>query len=148
MAKTFHYLRVRVLCNATEDEDLLAEIMEELCGEDRVEYTESEGHHGNPLLMFEAELKSAKEHRELFRKLGPEAAEAVIAELDERMDDDNGIFLRFDKQAAVQGRWELARHGDVFMVSGKVETHPVDRKEAMLKARLFLQALFSEDKLD
>ncbi len=148
MAKTFHYLRVRVLCNATEDEDLLSDIMEDLCGEERVEYTESEGHHGNPLLMFEAELKSDKEHRKLFRKMGAEAVKAMLAELDERVDDENGIYLRFDKQAAVQGKWELAQHGDVFKVSGKVETHPVDRTEAMLKTRLFLQGLFSEDKVD
>ena len=147
MAKTFHYMRVRVMCNATEDEDLVAQTMEGLCDPERVEVSEGEGHHGNRLLMFEAELKSGKDHRRLFTALGDEAMKAILSELDERMDEENSFYLRFDKQKAVQGTWELARHGDVFMVNGKVETHPVDREEALKKMRTFIEGLM-DNKLD
>ncbi len=148
MAKTFHYIRVRVMCNATEDEDLLAQTMELLCDPDKVEVSEGEGHHGNRLLMFEAELKSGKDHKGLFTVLGVDAIKAILEELNERMDEENGFYLRFDKQRAVQGVWELARHGDVFMVNGKVETHPVDRDAALIKMQEFLTTLMGNDKLD
>ncbi len=148
MAKTFHYIRVRVMCNATEDEDLLAQTMELLCDPERIEVSEGEGHHGNRLLMFEADLKSGKDHKRLFNTIGIEAMKSILAELDERMDEDNAFYLRFDKQKAVQGVWELVRHGDVFMVNGKVETHPVDRDAALIKMRTFLNDLVHNDKLD
>lgn len=148
MAKTFHYIRVRVMCNATEDEDTLAQTMELLCDPERVEVSEGEGHHGNRLLMFEAELKSGKDHKRLFTALGPDAIGSILEELEDRMDEENSFFLRFDKQRAVKGEWVLVRHGDVFMVNGKVETHPVDRVAALVKMRAFLRALTADDKLD
>lgn len=148
MPKTFHYIRVRVMCNATEDEDLIAELMESLVDPERIEVSDGEGHHGNRLLMFEAELKSNKDHRRLFEALGPGAVGSILDELDERMDEENSFYLRFDKQKAVGGVWELARHGDVFMVSGKVETHPVDRNQALSRMRAFLSGLTADDKVD
>lgn len=140
MPKTFHNLKIRVICNATENEDLLVETMKELCGEGDIEITEGEGHYGNRIFVLEAELRSLKEHDRLFKTLGSDAVLSVINELEARMDDDGTLYLRFDKQAAVQGEWKPARHGDVFAISGKVETHPVNRTEAMLKAKTYLRS--------
>lgn len=127
-ATTFHWIRVQTFCYATERKELLEEVMEELLGD--AEYSEepTESEHGNTMTILEARLTKQRQFRDLFEKLGPEIRGWVIEDIDNRVDDDCMFYIRLDKQKAVLGSYEIAHHGDVIAITGKVQSHPA-RKE-------------------
>ncbi len=137
-ATAFHWIRVQTFCYATERKELLEEAMEELLGD--AEYSEepTESEHGNVMTILEARLTKQKQFVQLFERLGPEIREWIIGDIDNRVDEDCVFYMRLDKQAAVQERYEVAHHGDVISITGKVQSHPA-RKE--IAARVLTEFL-------
>ncbi len=132
-AAAFHWIRVQTFCYATERKELLEEAMEELLGD--AEYSEepTESEHGNVMTILEARLAKQKQFIQLFERIGPEIRQWIIDDMDNRVDEDCVFYMRLDKQAAVQGRCEVAHHGDVISITGKVQSHPA-RKEIAARA--------------
>ncbi len=137
-ATAFHWIRVQTFCYATERKELLEEAMEELLGD--AEYSEeaTESEHGNVMTILEARLTKQKQFIQLFERLGPEIREWIIGDIDNRVDEDCVFYMRLDKQAAVQEMYEVAHHGDVISITGKVQSHPA-RKE--IAARVLTEFL-------
>lgn len=129
----FHWVRVQTFCYATEKKDLLEETMESLL-EDADEFTEdeSEGEHGNTMTILEARLTHQRQFRALFANLGSDLRKEISEHLEDRIDDDCVFYLRLDKQKAVEGVYEIAHHGDVIAITGKVQAHPA-RKEVAVR---------------
>jgi RNA-binding protein len=141
MQGTFHWLRVQAFCYPTENEELVRETMTALVGNDGFECETSEGEHGNKMMIFQEELTKQKDFEGLFRMVGNDVATKVIADIDNRIDDDCVFYLRLDKQKAVKGEYVMAHHGDVISITGKVASHPA-RKEIATKNILdFLSSL-------
>ncbi len=140
MAETFHWIKLRLVCNATEREELLLEIMEELASGAEVSISRVQGHHGNPIAVMEAELSRNRDIRAFFPKLGPAIAAELREEMDSRLDEDCSFYFRLDKQEAVQGEWRIALHGDVISVTAKVVAHPARMDIAAANLDAFLQA--------
>lgn len=105
------YIDVRVFAHATEDsEKVLAAVRNLLpleVGEGVVfKKTQLSGHHGNPIVFFEAKLVDRQVLPEVLRKIG-----AGLTSLDkEQLGGDvklhlekRNLYLRFDKQSAFQG---------------------------------------------
>lgn len=141
MQVAFHWVRVQMFCYATEKDDLLEEVMTELLGD--VEFTEeiSEGEHGNVMMVLEARLTKQREFNALFSKLGPEILSWIAEDVENRVDEDCVFYMRLDKQKAVQGIYEVAHHGDVIAITGKIQSHPA-RKEIAVKSLVdFIQSL-------
>jgi RNA binding exosome subunit len=141
MQGTFHWLRVTVFCYATENEELIRETLSELVGEDRIECDTAESEHGNRILIFRCEVLKQKEAVQLFRGFGKDLRDELIECLEERVDDDCVLYLRLDKQEFVQGRYEIAHHGDVVSVTGKLVSHPARKEIAVAKMEEFLNSL-------
>lgn len=142
-ATTFHWVRVQTFCYATERKELLEEVMEDLLGD--AEYSEepTESEHGNVMTILEARLTKQRQYRELFEKLGPEIRGWIVSDIDNRVDEDCIFYIRLDKQKAVTGTYEVAHHGDVIAITGKVQAHPA-RKEVAERALVeFLGSLQS-----
>lgn len=148
MQTTFHWLRVQMFCYATERKELLGETMMELLGNDEFEVDVSESEHGNTMLIFSQRLTKQKEFNALFTKLGLSVKEAIVEDIENRIDEDCVFYIRLDKQKAVQGKYAIAHHGDVISITGKVQSHPA-RKEIATKNMLgFLDGLvYSDDSL-
>jgi RNA binding exosome subunit len=66
----------------------------------------------------------------------------VIAELDERVDENCSLFLRLDKQAAFGGDVRL---GEGITLRSKVEAYPAKRETAVENAREALTELVDGD---
>lgn len=66
-----------------------------------------EGHHGNPIVTFEAKLTKPQEVDQFsrhFTKQLPEAEKRLIeGSLDKHSDEEGNLFIRFDKQQAFRG---------------------------------------------
>ena len=145
MQVVFHWVRVQTFCYATEKRELLEETMTELLGTDEFEEEISEGEHGNVMTILESRLTKQREFNALFRKLGPEICGWIVDDIENRIDDDCVFYIRLDKQKAVQGQYEVAHHGDVVAITGKVQAHPAKKDVAVRTLKEFLTGLDQSD---
>jgi len=87
-------------------------------------------------------VENADEIRHVLSTLSDlEEWERVLAEIDERVDDNNSLFLRLDKQAAFTGRVELGRG---ITLRAKVEAYPAKWEKAVENARETFEELAEE----
>lgn len=131
--QAFHWIRVQVFCYATERQELLEETMAGLLGTSEFTEDVSEGEHGETMLILEARLTKQKEFKALFSNLGEGIRSWIVEDMENRVDDDCMFYMRIDKQKAVQGVYEVAHHGDVISITGKIQAHPA-RKEVACEA--------------
>ncbi len=141
MQVTFHWVRVQTFCYATERQDLIEDTLKELLGDIEFEEEICESEHGNSMMILETRITKQREFKELFSKLGDGILDFILDDLENRVDDDDIFYLRLDKQKAVQGIYEVAHHGDVISIFGKVQAHPAKKEVAMKILRDFVQDL-------
>ncbi len=130
----FHYLDLRAFAYATEDVDRVETALRTFLPEDfPVERTESEGYHGDRILVLNTRVENADDVRHVLARLAAlDDIDRVLDELDERVDENCSLFLRLDKQAAYEGRVAL---GEGLTLRGKVEAYPADKERAVENAR-------------
>ncbi len=141
MASAFHWIKVKAVCYATEDEDLIHDVMMQLIGTEDDECFDvdiSEGLHGNPITVIDANLAHNKEYERLFRNIGQGPLEEVLEEIDERVDDDCILYMRLDKQKAVKGEYVISHSGDVISITAKIVAHPAKKEIAVENAKAFI----------
>jgi len=134
----FHYIDLRTFCYATEDEkrveDALRAFLPEEFELDRMENT---GHHGDRIVVLSARVETADEMRYILDRLAElDEIDRILAELDERVDDNCSFFLRLDKQAAFKDEIEL---GQGITLRAKVEAYPAKHDAAVENAREALE---------
>lgn len=138
MSVPFHYVELRAFCYATEDENRVESALRSILPDD-IELTraETEGHHGDRILVLSTRLENADDVRHVLSKLAEcENLQRVIDELDERVDENCSFFVHLDKQAAYDGRVEL---GEGISLRAKVEAYPAKRESAVANAREALE---------
>ena len=101
----------------------------------------SEGEHGNVTVIIESRLTKQREFTELFSKFPAEILDYIVDDIDNRVDEDCILYLRLDKQKAVQGVYEVAHHGDVIAITGKVQAHPAKPEVAKKVVRDFIAGI-------
>jgi RNA binding exosome subunit len=129
----FHYLDLRAFCYATEDQKRVERALRTFLPEEfPIDRAESEGHHGDRIVVLSARVENADEIRHVLGRVAdlPDVRR-LIDELDERINDNNAFFVRLDKQAAFGGRVEL---GEGLTLRGKVEAYPAKREKAVENA--------------
>jgi len=112
---------VRVFAHATEDSEKVLTAIRNLLpvelGEEVVfQKARLSGHHGNPIVLFEAKLADKHLLPDVLRKIG-----AGLTSLDkEQLDSDvkahlekRNLYLRFDKQFAFQGEVRFSQNDPV-----------------------------------
>ena len=139
MPSIFHWVKVKVICYATEDQDKLYEVMTALTGLEDFDVDISEGQHGNPIIVIDAQLTHNKEMDHLFTELGESVIEQLLIDLDNRIDEDCIFYTRLDKQRAVMGGYSISHSGDVISITGKLVSHPARKEIAMKNAEAFLR---------
>jgi RNA binding exosome subunit len=138
MASTFHWVRVKAICYATEDEDLICDTVSELTGSEELDIDISEGLHNNPLTVVDVSLTKNKEYATLFANLGEDIIRQILEDLEQRIDDDCVFYMRLDKQKAVCGEYEISHGGDVISITAKVMAHPAKKEVAVQVMREYL----------
>lgn len=130
----FHYVDLRTFCYATEDEKRVEQALRRYLPEEYdVERVENTGHHGDRIVVLSARVDNADDVRHVLRQLSelPDI-ETVVAELDQRVDDNCSFFLRLDKQQAFKG---VVTRGDGLTLRAKVEAYPAKKDAAVENAR-------------
>jgi RNA binding exosome subunit len=133
-AVPFHYVDLREFCYATEDEKRVEAALRTFLPEDvDVERSESEGHHGDRIVVLSVRVENADDVRQVLGVLSEAPGfDRIVDELDERINENCALFLRLDKQAAYRGRVEL---GEGITFRAKVEAYPANRDAAIRNAR-------------
>jgi RNA binding exosome subunit len=136
----FHYVDLRAFAYATEDEKRVASALQTfLPDEIELERDVSEGHYGDRIVVLSARVENADDVRHVLSRVAEvDDLKQVLAELDDRVDDNCSFFLTFDKQAAFG---EDVRRGDGITLRAKVEAYPADRENAIENARDALAGL-------
>lgn len=138
MGLPFHYVDLRAFCYATEDEDRVRDALRSLLPEDaEIVATTGEGHHGDQIVVLSARIERAAEIETVFERLESGIdIDRLLRELDERLDDNNALYVGLDKQAAARGEIVL---GDGLTLRAKVEAYPATRDAALKNAREALE---------
>jgi hypothetical protein len=130
-----HYVDLRAFCYATEDDRRVEDALRTFLPEEfEVARAESEGYHGDRILVLSARVETADEVRTVLDRLGELPADGLASvrdELDERIDDNCSLFLTLDKQAAFGGEVRL---GDGITLRAKVEAYPATHGNAVENA--------------
>jgi len=133
----FHYVDLRTFCYETEHLTRVERALRAfLPDEFEVTRAESEGHHGDRIVVLSARVENADGVRHVLGRLaGLPEFERILDELDERVTDNTELFLRLDKQAALRGD---VRRGDGITLRAKVEAYPATKEAAVENARAAL----------
>lgn len=134
-----HYVDLRAFCYVTEDETRVEEALRTFLPEEfPIDRAESEGHHGDRIVVLSARVENADDVRVVLDRVrGIDDIDAVRADLDQRVTEDCELFLTLDKAAAHRG---TARLGDGITLRAKVEAYPAKKESAIENARELLGA--------
>lgn len=143
---TLHSLRFRAFCQATEDEEKVAQALLFASGaeEQDLERTKCVGYHGNPILLLEVVVTKGKMVKNVFLRLSLENRSELLRTIEDRVDEDCTFYFRLDKQEAFSRRMFLGERedeNDVIAVHGKVKTYPKTRDGALEVIREFLASI-------
>jgi RNA binding exosome subunit len=133
-----HYVDLRAFRYVTEDEDRVERTLRTFLAEEYpIDRVETEGHHGDRIVVLSARVDKADDMRAVLDRVrGGDGIETVHDELDQRVTDDCELFLTFDKAAAYRG---AVRLGDGIRFRAKVEAYPARRETAVENARAVLE---------
>ena len=94
--------------------------------------TQTDGHFGNHIIIFEAELTKVGEMKKFLKQLKDTGILAQVeAQIEQRLDEDCVIHFRLDKQKAYAEELALASSKDIIDVSMKVAAYPARREIAL-----------------
>ncbi len=146
-----HYIHLRTSAQATEDPEkvrLALKLFLPPSGQSAKKDTTSvheivtTGYYGNQIILMEAELKKNKDCQYVVDRireyLGPSGVSRLAAELENRVDDDCTLYIRFNKQEAYQGKLMTTAKSDSILVRIKIKAYPARPEKAIQIARSLL----------
>lgn len=143
---SLHSLSFRAFCQATEDEMKVRRALLFASGakEGDVERTKCQGYHGNPIVILDVTISSARAIKAVFQRLTAEDRGSMLEDLERRVDDQCAFYFRLDKQKAFMGEMlmgEAQEGDDIIAVHGKVKSYPKSRDTALSAMRAYLETL-------
>ena len=139
-----HYITLRVTAHATEDRDRVISALKFLLPDDirnspdldnQINYLVVDGHYGNPMVLYSLDFKRKAETSTFMDRLVSELSKSqrdeLVRQLDERLDDQLMLHLRFSKQEAYSGKLVTESSSDAIAVKIKIATYPKDRNKAL-----------------
>jgi RNA binding exosome subunit len=138
-----HRITLRAISQATESEDRVKTALSLFLSGEKMEIVHTMGHFGNPISILQASIKGRNSGRfiKLFRsRLAEYDLKRLKNEICERVDDDCVLHIRFDKQAAYNGRVELAKTKDGISAEIKLKAYPARPENAIAAAEMIFSS--------
>ena len=132
-----HYVDLRAVCYATEDEPRVERALRTYVPESvPIDREETTGYHGDRIVVLSARVENADEVRSVLGRVRElDDLDSVLEELEDRVDDNCAFHLSLDKQAAYRGE---RRRGRGLQLRAKVEAYPARKPTAVENARAAL----------
>ncbi len=141
-------LDLRVFQHATEDLVKVMAALRFVSGSCEAVESHADGYHGNPITLLEVSQTARAALDSFWARLRDAGLCRGVAEnLEERINECGELFIRFDKQEAVEGRLALSSRDDVVLAWGRVlatvkgQEVRADRAAAVEVMRAFLDEL-------
>ncbi len=132
MRGKIEWIKVSAVVHSTEDREKVGEAIATLFPfEFEILVSKAKGHYGNPMEYLEVEIKRSGEIKKFWRNLIDllgEQKELLVESIEERIDGQNVLHIRIDKQKAYLGEVRLAEGGDTIAVKVKLVTYPAKRE--------------------
>ncbi|MFZ3383032.1 MAG: RNA-binding domain-containing protein [Candidatus Methanoperedens sp.] len=138
---SIHYITFRASVHATESDDRVKTALSLFLFNSKINETQTEGHFGNPITLLQGQVrgKDYKRFIDLLKSSLPEyELEKLRNERCERIDEECCLHIRFDKQAAFEGKIRLATTADTITAKIKLKAYPANYENAIVAA----EALF------
>ena len=136
-----HNISYRTFVYTTEDEDKVTDAISYLFFNSLPEATIDEDHFNNEILVLSDKITKKRSIREfidfLNENLSDADKETIKDELSRRIDDKGNLFLRFDKQEAVDENLKLTYSGNAIHTKIKIASYP-SNKENAIKVAIFM----------
>jgi len=142
MQAVFHWLRVQVFCYPTENEQLIKNTFTNIVGDAETVTDIFDGEFGDNMEVIRTEIVKQRGMDTVFRNLGKNTVDSMLENLESRVDDDRVLYIRLDKQEAVQDCYKIVHHSDVVSITGKIVAHPAKKDIAVNNLRNYLEGLF------
>jgi len=127
----FHSVSVRAHCHATENVDKVVRAIENVMGFPiRLNKTITSGYYGNEIVILEGRVDKARDVEKFWENIR-EVHPQILAEIDDLVDNNCNLYLRFDKQLAYLGELVLRRGGDTIAIRCKVKCYPANREKCV-----------------
>jgi RNA-binding protein len=133
-----HNISYRAFVYGTENKEKVLESIKTLFPNSSPQCEATEGYYKNPVLILSNKIDKKKEIKDFVEKLSTmndPARKRVLNRLEDKMDDNGNLFLRFDKQRAYMGDLKIVDHGDSIHLKIKIAAYPAKKKVALEIAR-------------
>ena len=129
-----HNISYRAFVYGTESKEKVLESISTLFPNSSPQCEATEGYYKNPVLILYNKIEKKKDIKDFVAKLSSlkdPAKKRIIGQLDDKMDDNGNLFIRFDKQRAYLGDLKVVEHGDSIHVKVKIAAYPAKKKVAL-----------------
>lgn len=134
MKGKIEWIKVSAVVHSTESREKVSQAIANIFPFDfEIHISEAKGHFGNPIEYLEVELKKSSEIKtfweNLLRLLGDEIKN-LLETLEERIDAQNVLHIRIDKQKAFLGDFKLS-NVDPIAIKVKLVVYPARKEKAL-----------------
>ncbi|MCS7130966.1 MAG: exosome subunit [Archaeoglobaceae archaeon] len=138
MKGRIEWIKVSVVVHSTESREKVSQAIANLFPFDfEIQVSKAEGHYGNPIEYLEVELKKSSEIKNFWENLLSllkEKKEILLNTLEDRIDKQNVLHIRLDKQKIYLGEIEFSNE-DPVAIKVKLVVYPAKREKALEFAR-------------
>ncbi len=143
--KKIERILVSAVVHSTEDPEKVGEAISLLFPfEFDINVYDAKGYYGNPIKYLEVEITKKKEIKEFwnhFINLLDDHEKAYLLDtLEYRIDDQNFLHIRIDKQKAYLGSLKIVESGDSIAIKVKIITYPAKRDKILKAAQELIKS--------
>ncbi len=136
------YIYFRCFSHATEDIDKVRKAFKFITQKDRFEEREEKGYYGNKIIILETKLTKKNDIVRFWKRMKDYGiVDEIISMLDDLVDEQGVLYLRFDKQQAYLEKIALTMHGDSIAMHAKLESYPMKKAKAIENFKKFINEI-------
>ena len=132
-----HNIRYRVFIYENEDKEEILEALLNILPTAVPEAEDVEGLLEEKMLILTGTISKKRETKEflntLIESIGEDQLIKLYNDLDRKMDESGNLFLRFSKEKAIDGEWEILDGGDSIHLKIKIAAYPAKKEVAIKK---------------
>ncbi len=130
--KSIDSVHLRCIVHATESIDRVKQALRFLVGDVAITVENTKGYYGNDIKILTANLIKQREIRNFWLRLKELGVlDYIIHRLDDIVDSEGNLYLRFDKQEAYEKRISLSTGGDTIAMHAKLLSYPFRKEKAI-----------------
>ena len=136
------YMYFRCFAHATEDINKVKKAFKFITQKDRFEKHTEKGYYGNEIIILETKITKKNEIIKFWKRMKDYGIVGeIMLILDDIVDEDGMVYLRFDKQQAFLEKIALTTHGDSIAMHSKIESYPMKKDRAMENFKKFIEGI-------